>query len=128
MVSLIYLLFSIIEGLRRVDLGDNLLGQLLLSVLHGLLCQLLLLLGVIEDGRHVLTRGTACWVVVLPEHLEHGTVVGLLAVKHYLHSLCVVATEREMITKTEVGIGDETLENVLVLTDCSRTDPSSSLL
>ena len=83
-----------------MDLGDDGFGQLFLSLLHALLCQLLLLLSVVEDGRHVLARGTASRVVVVPEHLEHRGVVCLSGIKHNLHRLRVVSTEGKMKPKT----------------------------
>lgn len=106
-------LLSLIEGLCRLYLGHNCLGELLLSVFHALLCKPLLLLAMVEDGRHVLSGGTASWVVVLPEHLEHCTVVSLLGIKYYLHRLCVITTEREMIAETEVGKSDTFLFTIL---------------
>ena len=94
------LLLCGVEGSGLLNLGHYRLGQLLLLFGLRLLCQPLLLWTVVEDGGHVLARGTACGVVVLPEHLEHGLVVRLLGVKHHLNRLGVVAAEGDMAAKT----------------------------
>ena len=54
----------------------------------------------VEDGRHVLPGGTASWVMVLPEQLEHFSIGCLLWVKVYLNGLRVVTTEGELVAKT----------------------------
>ena len=61
---------------------------------------MLLLTTVVEDGGHVLPRGTSCWIVVLPEHVKELAVAGLLWVKLDLDGLRVVATEGEVPAKT----------------------------
>ena len=99
-LSLPHLLFSVVERLSLSDLGYNLLCQLLLSRISCLLCQLLLFVAVVENGRHVLSRGAACWVMVLPEQLEHLSVGCLLRIKVDLHRLCVITTEGELVAKT----------------------------
>lgn len=93
-------LLGSIEGLCWQYLGNYFLGQLLLSLCHGLFSQCLLLVSMVEDGRHVLAGGRASWVVILPKHLEQCTVVCLLWVVDNLNCLCVVATEGEMKSKT----------------------------
>lgn len=99
-----YLLFCFVESFCSLNLGDDWFSQLLLSLCLGLFCESLLLLSVVEDGRHVLAGGTASRVMVLPEHFEHCAVVGLLWVVNHLNSLCVVATEGEMKPKTTQSV------------------------
>lgn len=99
---LFHSLLSSVEGFCRQYFGNYFLGQLLLSLCHGLFSKFLLLVSMIEDGRHVLAGGRTSWVMVLPEHFEQCSVVCLLWVVDDLNCLGMVATEREMKSKTSI--------------------------
>ena len=87
------LLLCIIEGLGRLDTSLDGACHFALVLLLGLLGQLLLLVVVVEDGRHVLAAGAGRAVVVVPEDGQQGLVVSLLGVILHLNGLCVVTTE-----------------------------------
>ena len=99
-IALAHLLFGVVEVLGWCNSCDNLLCQLFLSVVPRRFSKLLLLIAVVENGRHVLPRSTASWIVVLPEQLQHFSIGRLLGVKVYLHGFRVVATEGELVAKT----------------------------
>lgn len=89
-ISLI-LLFSIVELLGGKDEGGDVLPVVLLRHLHAPLGLAPLLLGVVEDGGHVLAGADRGRVVVVPEDVEQLVVAGDLGVPLELHGLGVVA-------------------------------------
>ncbi len=93
-------LLSIVECLCLCESSHYLLGRGLLFLVPRFFGQSLLLVVVIEDGGHVLPRGTTRGVMVLPEQFEHFQITCDLGVVLNLHALCVVPTEGEMFAKT----------------------------
>ena len=84
------LLFSIIELLGGEDEGGDVLPVVLLRHLHAPLGLDPLLLGVVEDGGHVLAGAGRGRVVVVPEDVQQRGVAGHLLVPLQLHGLRVV--------------------------------------
>ena len=107
----IHLLLGVVEGLSWCNSCDDLLGQLFLSLVPRCFGKLLLLIAVVENGRHVLPGGAASWIVVLPEQLQHFSIGRLLGVKVYLHGFRVITTEGELVAKT--------VKNCAIFLSCS---------
>jgi len=88
---LLMIMFSIVELLGGKDEGGDVLPVVLLRHLHAPLGLAPLLLGVVEDGGHVLAGTDRGRVVVVPEDVEQLLVAGDLGVPLELHGLGVVA-------------------------------------